>query len=413
MNDLFLVAGKNTYSYQSLIADLNRIQTGQRYVSSPTNHPYEVFLAIVHSLVHDYEIELLDGELSASELLAQGVDQDSLRETVPINTSRTVGNLTELFERIRGSTSWKLTLYTSGTTGRPKKVTHNLITLSRNVVVSEKHASDVWVLAFLPTHMAGLQVFLQAFMNRNPLIYAFGEDMTRLSELLRQHQVTHISATPTYYRTALQLLTGEYPSVRSVAYGGEGFDSVLHTNMTSLFPQARFRNIYASTETGSLLIGNGEWVKIPEGLKPFIAIQQGELMVHRSLLGYMHAREEEADWFATGDLVEQVGEDRIRIVSRKSDFINTGGNKVNPLEVEAVLREVPGVQDVCVKGKPNSILGQIVVAEIVIGEGEDGPVIKHRAKHYAVERLQQWKVPRMIYIVPHMEPSRTGKKVRQ
>jgi len=66
----------------------------------------------------------------------------------------------DIFELIKaGAKSWKIGLYTSGTTGRPKKVYHTFASLTRNVKTGDKYADNVWAFAYNPTHVAGVQVF--------------------------------------------------------------------------------------------------------------------------------------------------------------------------------------------------------------------------------------------------------------
>ncbi len=83
-----------------------------------------------------------------------------------------------------------------------------------------------------------------------------------------------------------------------------------------------------------------------------------------AMLGYLNAPSPfDADgFFDTGDLVEVDGE-WLRILGRKSEIINVGGNKVFPMEVENALLELDNVEDVAVRGEPNPLTGQVVVAD--------------------------------------------------
>ena len=83
------------------------------------------------------------------------------------------------------------------------------------------------------------------------------------------------------------------------------------------------------------------------------------------MLGYLNAPSPfDADgWFNTQDLVETDG-DYIRILGRKSELINVGGEKVHPTEIENVLLQLDNVKDVTVRGRPNPITGEVVAAKI-------------------------------------------------
>lgn len=71
-----------------------------------------------------------------------------------------------------------------------------------------------------------------------------------------------------------------------------------------------------------------------------------------AMLGYLNAPSpfDEDGWYDTGDQVETDGE-YIRILGRKSEIINVGGEKVFPAEVESVFLEIPNVRDVLITGR--------------------------------------------------------------
>ena len=71
----------------------------------------------------------------------------------------------------------------------------------------------------------------------------------------------------------------------------------------------------------------------------------------------------QASWLNTGDEVEVDGE-YIRILGRRSEIINVGGQKVYPAEVESVLLQMDDIEDVTVRGESNPIVGNIVVARV-------------------------------------------------
>lgn len=413
MDDLFLYADGQEFTYSQLLADLNRREICYKYVFDKGNHPYAIFTHIIHSFIYGYEIVILDGELSELELLEMGIRQEELSHGVFVAMKVDLRDMTDLISHMKHSSERKVTLFTSGTTGKPKKITHRLNTLARNVICSDKHADDIWALAYHPAHMAGIQVFFQALHNRNPLIYTFNVNEEILDVLIAHYQITHISATPTYYRKMLPHLKKCHPQVRSVASGGERFDNSVHKLISSVFPNAKILNIYASTESGSLFVGEGEYFKVNSKIRPFIKVSiEGELLIHQTLLGELHGFSTEDEWYNTGDIIETSDENQIRFISRNSEFINVGGYKVNPSEVEQILMNVPGVIDVTIRGHSNSITGSVIVADIVKDHGIDGVELKKTIKQYASEHLQSWKVPRLIHFSKEMNNTRTGKKLR-
>ena len=83
-----------------------------------------------------------------------------------------------------------------------------------------------------------------------------------------------------------------------------------------------------------------------------------QIKADSAMFGYLNAPSPFTDdgYFITGDAVEQDGE-YLKILGRKSELINVGGEKVYPQEVENVMLRFPGVQEVLVFGEKNLILG--------------------------------------------------------
>src|SRR5690606_16957519 len=116
-------------------------------------------------------------------------------------------------------------------------------------------------------------------------------------------------------------------------------------------------------------------------------------------------------FWRTGDLVERVG-DRYEFVGRKSEMINVGGAKVHPLEVERVVRAVPGVGDARVYARRSSVAGQLVACDLVPGDGAD-PDGLIAAVHAACQRsLAGYQRPRFVRAVACIELTGAGKAAR-
>lgn len=70
--------------------------------------------------------------------------------------------------------------------GKPKKVIHSVMTLTRTVRIAERYKDKIWAFAYNPTHMAGLQVFFQALSNCNTLINVFNASRTDIYNAIKR-----------------------------------------------------------------------------------------------------------------------------------------------------------------------------------------------------------------------------------
>lgn len=114
----------------------------------------------------------------------------------------------------------------------------------------------------------------------------------------------------------------------------------------------------------------------------------------------------------TQDMVEVDGE-YIRILGRRTEIINVGGQKVYPAEVESVLMQMPNVRDATVYGEKNPITGQIVAARVNLIEPEDLDSLKKRVRAWCRERLEPFKMPVKITLVGEDQFSARFKKMRR
>ena len=131
------------------------------------------------------------------------------------------------------------------------------------------------------------------------------------------------------------------------------------------------------------------------------------------MLGYLNASSPFTDdgWFITGDEVLQKG-NYIKILGRKSEIINVGGEKVYPQEVENVIQEMDNVAEVTVYGEKNSIIGNIVCAKIRLETNENKKQFIINVKEFCRSKLETFKVPVKVLLSDENLYSSRFKKVR-
>lgn len=402
---VFLFDSGKEYSYNDLLHSVNKNNT--YYPCYKTSDLYAYFVNLVNALIANRPLILLDSDINSSEI--DGLDENMVNVGERIE-SAIFKSMDEVVCAVKNSKS-EITIFTSGTTGQPKKVVHTISSLTRSVRIGDKYKGQIWAYAYNPTHMAGLQVFFQALENQNTLINVFNRSREYIYNQIRQWSITNISATPTFYRLLLPF-EQTYESVVRVTLGGEKSDQHLYDYIMQIFPMAKINNIYASTEAGSLFSAKGDCFQIPEYIKDKIKVSDNELLIHKSLLGSSETFKFTDDYYHSGDLVEWVDEDNgiFRFKSRKNELINVGGYKVNPFEVEEAILDINGVRQVMVYGKANSILGNVLCADIVLGSNVE--LTELDIKKALGSRLQDFKIPRRIRFVDEILLTRTGKTKR-
>jgi len=399
---MVFIYNKNTehsITYDALIEEINSFSSFSNIID--VKDPTKFFIKFLANICRNIDCVILDNDISKED--KERYKKDFLLNTKPKLIK--LNNFEELLNSITYSKS-EISIFTSGTTGKPKKVDHNVNKFIKMSRIADKYKNDVWAFLYNPTHMAGLQVFFQALLNKNSLIYLFQTSRIEFMNACEKHSVTNISATPTFYRL-LAPFDFQLNTIRKCTLGGEKSEMTLIKKLKAVFPNSNIYNIYASTEAGSIFISNnGDVFKVLGTLKDKVRFDNNEIIIHKSLLGKFYKEE----WFSTGDIIEFTNQDKteFRIASRKSDTINIGGNRINLLEIESEIYKIKGVKSTLVYTVNNSVLGEIITAEIVSS-------IKYSKKEFKEElkkKLQLYKIPTMIKFVEELQVTRTGKLKR-
>jgi len=332
----------------------------------------------------------------------------------------------------RHRTEW--ILLTSGTTGVPKLVRHDLASLIAPIRASARSQSDTaWATFYDIRRYGGLQIFLRAVLGGSPMILSSaGEAIDAHLRRLGRRNVTHISGTPSHWRRVLMSGAAQAMSPRYVRLSGEIADQAVLDALQATYPAAAISHAYASTEAGVgfNVIDGKEGFPATLVASPAqdddvnIRIDDGTLQLRspRTAFGYLgpnHAPIRAADGFVdTGDLVELRG-NRYIFIGRRGGVINVGGRKVHPEEVEAAINRHPAVQMSLVRARRSPITGALVVADVVVrpefGIASDADRTKLADDILAHCRgaLSTYKVPARIHFVPGLAVAATGKLERR
>lgn len=312
-----------------------------------------------------------------------------------------------------------LILFSSGSTGKPKAAVHDFLPLLDKFKVPRPKKRMMTFLLF--DHIGGLNTLLHTLSNGGCIITISDRSPDSVLEAVEKHRVQILPTSPSFINTLIfseAYKRHDLSSLEMVSYGTEVMPQSTLKRVHEILPKVKLHQTYGLSELGILRSKSRSsgslWVKVGgEGFKTRVVDGMLEIKAKSAMLGYLNAPNPftEDGWFKAGDAVEVDGE-WLRILGRKSDIINVGGQKVYPAEVESVIQQMEGVEDIIVSGEPNPILGQIVVARIQGNTGETRRDFMVRMRLFCQGRLQSYKIPQKVYCVESALHSDRFKKIR-
>ena len=315
-------------------------------------------------------------------------------------------------------------MYTSGTTGHPKgavlshrKTFFNCLNAD---IFFKLHFDDIMLVVLPLFHSGGL--FIQAspvFYKGGTLVIHPSFDPHRTHEDIRKYNVTKFLGVPTVYRSLVKEAAGnslEFNSLKVAAIGGEK----LTPQLMAEFQDAGFslRQIMGQTETSILLwaheddarrkpdsVGRPVFhadVRVidPQG-RPCPAGEVGEIVVRGSIMmtEYWQDPVKSEDtirggWLYTGDLARMDADGYFYLIDRKSDMYISGGENIYPAEVERILRDHPGIEDIAVVGVSDQTWGEVGHAFVVPRRNYD--LTAEDVLGFCEGRMARYKWPKKV-----------------
>ncbi|WOO42937.1 class I adenylate-forming enzyme family protein [Rubellicoccus peritrichatus] len=299
-----------------------------------------------------------------------------------------------------------LILFSSGSSGQPKAMLHDLVELLNSY--QKRRPKKLRILAFLMfDHIGGLHTMLGAMASGAALVIPSTREPEAIAEAVERHRAAVLPASPSFLSLLLMSeahLRHDLSSLRIVSYGTEPMPASLLERLRATLPKARLIQTFGTSETGiSQTVSRSSSslaLRIDDPNTEY-KIVDGELWLKSGtqIKGYLNVETDrftEDGWFKTGDLVDELEDGYLRIKGRSSDIINVAGEKVFPAEVESVVMELSEVSDCLALAEPNSITGQSVSIQVVAKPGKDVSELRREIRRHCRQRLDRYKNPTRI-----------------
>ncbi len=345
---------------------------------------------------------------------------------------------------LRGSTISDV-MFTSGTTGPPKGVitTHSqnlrayydwsrfagFEAAERYAIVNPFFHAFGYKAGWLTSLMHGLTIYPHRVLNAESLL-----------EQIESARIEVLPGPPALYATLLaspQMAHRDLSSLRLAITGAASIPPVLIRRLFSDFGFERVSTCYGMTEcsavatvsrsgddmetlttTSGRAVPDVEVVVMTDEGVVAATGALGEVWIrgYNVMQGYLDAPDETAEridpagWLHTGDIGRKDVHGNLAVVDRKGDMFIVGGFNAYPAEIEALLAEHPTVGEVAVIGVPDERLGEVGAAFVVAaanGTPDPGELMA-----WSRERLANFKVPRVIWVVDALPRNATGKVLK-
>ncbi len=313
-------------------------------------------------------------------------------------------------------------IFTSGSAGSPKAVLHSFGNHYYNALGSQKNipfqAGDRWLLTLPLYHVGGLSIIFRSLIYGGTIVVP--DEQKSLPDNIYDNQITHISLVPTQLHRLLDDKTAvsKLKSLKAVLLGGGIVPEQLVKKAFGL--GLPVHTSYGSTEMASQITTTRPGDTLDRLLTsgrilPYRDLKIGpgnEIMVKGKTLspGYITGNKvihsvDAGGWFRTGDLGSLDSFGYLAVTGRKDNMFISGGENIQPEEIEKQLNNIPGIEQSLVVPVTNIEYGHRPVAFIKSrGHHPDIEIIKKRLK----DILPRFKIP--DFFLPWPEEKRPGIK---
>ncbi len=302
-------------------------------------------------------------------------------------------------------------IFTSGSTGEPAAALHRFGNHYFSALGSNQNISfgpgDRWLLALPLYHVGGLAILFRAYLSGGTVVLP--DKHTSLSKTIEQTGVTHVSLVATQFYRLLKEPEGQraLSKLKAILLGGSAIPGSLIDAAIAL--KLPIYTSYGSTEMASQITttppdASAETLRTSGQLLPFRELKiapDGEILVRGKTLfagywqdGQLRRRRDAGGWFATGDLGRLDADGYLQVLGRKDNQFISGGENIQPEEIEKILNRHPDVVQSMVVPVQNDEFGMRPAAFV---EMKNGCILNgEQLRTYLAGRLASYKIPRFF-----------------
>ena len=332
-------------------------------------------------------------------------------------------------------------VYTSGTTGYPKGALLSHESFACNARMSH-HMHDMTasdhILSFLPMfHVGGFNIQMLPALALGATVTLLEKfDPDQVIESLNNRSITHAVCVPTILETLLahQDWDAQQLSLKALAIGSTDVPRVLIDTIHRY--GIPLLQVYGTTETSPLAIyqrsdnvfdsvgsigqrGSECQIRLVDDLRHDVkAGENGEIWVkgNNTLSAYWNNDEATQEnivdgWFRSGDVARCDEKGFYWFADRLKHVIISGGENIYAAEVERVIRNLPGLAELAVVGRPDPKWGEVVIVVAVRDAAEitSDDVLSERVLQAFHGKLARFKHPREVVFVEALPRTALGK----
>jgi acyl-coenzyme A synthetase/AMP-(fatty) acid ligase len=297
-----------------------------------------------------------------------------------------------------------LTIFSSGSTGTPKPSRWAWDSLDHSR--SPRSRTERWGIGYAPFTFAAVAATCQALGRASTIEYLQPADLMYAN---RHEPFDVVAGTPSFWRVsaiATITATGTSRPMQVATLGGEPVDRALISTIRSTFAPARIKQIFGTTELGSLLSVDDESPGLPYSLAGKYLPNGVAFDVKNGMLRF--SVRPGSPFVETGDTVKIVA-GRILITGRGGLSINVGGHKVDPMHVSNVINQHPQVIGARAYPVSSSLLGNVIGIDVVPRDKCNPRDLAIQIKAFSKIHLAPPERPRRVRVTDQLTVAPSGK----